>query len=242
MRAAALTLLLLACVGATASAEESEREAPAQEAVVLLHGLYRSDRAMRPLAARLAREGYEIHNLRYASMQAAPDALEAQLHEEISRCCAGAPRLHFVTHSLGGILVRALLARRDVSNLGRVVMLAPPNQGSELVDLLGDSLAFALGPTGRELGTEPDSLPNRLPRPDYPLGVIAGTLSLNPIGSLVLPGENDGTVSVSSTWIEGMSDFVALPFSHTWILRSDAAADHVVEFLRAGRFEGSGSL
>jgi pimeloyl-ACP methyl ester carboxylesterase len=234
--AAAVTLLCaLACVAATrpAAAGEAQLAGKAPEAVVLLHGLYRSERSMRPLAARLAEEGYQVHSLRYASTRGAPDELEGQIREQLARCCAGAPRLHFVTHSLGGILVRALLARHQLPNLGRVVMLAPPNHGSELVDWFGG----ALGPTGRELGTQPGSLPDRLPPPDFPLGVIAGTLSLNPIGSLVLPGASDGTVAVTSTWIEGMSDFVAVPATHSLILRSGAAAEHVVEFLREGHFE-----
>ena len=235
-----LVLLALALSTATAAVAEPAHLASATpEAVVLLHGLYRSERSMRPLASRLEAEGYEVHNLRYASTQGSPDELEAQLEAELASCCATAPRLHFVTHSLGGILLRAVLAHSEPANLGRVVMLAPPNHGSELVDLLGDTLAFVLGPTGRELGTRPGSLPNRLPRPDYPLGVIAGTLSINLVGSIVLPGVSDGTVSVSSTWIEGMSDFVALPTTHSFILRSDAAADRVVEFLREGRFEVS---
>jgi pimeloyl-ACP methyl ester carboxylesterase len=227
--------LLLAALPLAAAADASEPEA-ARDAVVLLHGLYRSERAMRPLAERLAAEGYAVHNLGYASTESAPEVLVAELEAQLARCCADAPRLHFVTHSLGGILVRALLARGEPANLGRVVMLAPPNHGSEWVDWLGDSFGAALGPTGRELGTGPESLPNRLPKADYPLGVIAGTSSLNPFGSFMLPGDHDGTVSVASTWLEGMSDFVAVPSSHTLILRSEAAKQQVVEFLRAGRF------
>lgn len=239
MRAALPLLLLLGCVGAAAAAGEARGERGAPDSVVLLHGLYRSERSMRPLASRLASEGYQVHNVGYASTRGTPEELEAEIERQLDACCAAAPRVHFVTHSLGGILLRAVLARREPANLGRVVMLAPPNHGSELVDLLGDSLGFLLGPTGRELGTRPESLPNRLPRPDYPVGVIAGTWSINPIGSLVLPGASDGTVAVSSTWIEGMSDFAAVPTTHTFILRSTAAADRVVEFLREGRFEVS---
>ena len=197
---------------------------------------------MAPLASRLEAAGYAVHSLRYASTRGTPDDLEAQLEEQVASCCADATRIHFVTHSLGGILVRAMLARHAPANLGRVVMLAPPNHGSELVDWLGPSLAWALGPTGRELGTAPTSLPNRLPLPSYSLGVIAGTFrSWNPIGMWVLPGESDGTVSVASTRLDGMTDFVALPSSHTFILRSDAAADRVLEFLRAGHFGGEAS-
>ena len=212
-----------------------------REAVVLLHGLYRSDRSMRPLAARLEAAGYSVHNLHYPSTSATPDALEAELREQIQLCCASAPRLHFVTHSLGGILTRALLARGAPPNLGRVVMLAPPNHGSEYVDVFGAAFGWALGPTGRELGTAASSLPNRLPPPAYALGVIAGASSLNPLSAFVLPGESDGTVTVESTRLDGMSDFVVLPSSHTFIIRSDAAAEQVLEFLRAGRFKESGT-
>ncbi|HVN39411.1 MAG TPA: alpha/beta fold hydrolase [Myxococcota bacterium] len=236
MRAPARIALLLGCVIASpATAQEPAAAGTTPETVVLVHGLYRSERSMAPLASRLEAAGYAVQNLRYASTRGTPDELEAVLEEQVRQCCADAARVDFVTHSLGGILVRAMLARHAPANLGRVVMLAPPNHGSELVDWLGP-LGFALGPTGRELGTAPTSLPNRLPPPSYSLGVIAGTFSWNPIGSLVLPGASDGTVSVASTRLDGMTDFVALPTSHTFILRSDAAADRVLEFLRAGRF------
>jgi pimeloyl-ACP methyl ester carboxylesterase len=242
VRDAARFLLLLVWIACLpAGAEEPAAPSDAREAVVLLHGLYRSHLSMRPLETRLEAAGYAVHNLRYPSTAAAPDALAAELREQIDACCADAPRLHFVTHSLGGILARALLAQRAPANLGRVVMLAPPNHGSEWVDVFGGAFGWALGPTGRELGTAPSSLPNRLPPPSFPLGVIAGNFSWNPLGSLLLPGESDGTVSVESTQLDGMSDFVAVPSSHTFILRSDAAAEHVLEFLRAGRFEDSGT-
>ena len=158
--------------------------------------------------------------------------------EGMGQCPEGA-KIHFVTHSLGGILVRAYLAEHEPPNLGRVVMLAPPNKGSEFVDVLGRTAPFrwALGPTAVELGTEPDSLPNRLPTPDYEVGIIAGTRSINPLGGLVVPGESDGTVSVSSTRLHGMSDFIELPVSHTFIMYSDEAAEQAVAFLREGRFQ-----
>ncbi len=146
--------------------------------------------------------------------------------------------LHFVGHSLGGILIRAYLAEDSPDRVGRVVMLAPPNHGSELVDALGDSALFrwALGPSGQVLGTDRNSLPNRLPPPAVEVGVIAGTGSVNPIGSLVIPREDDGTVSVSSTRLEGMTDFLVVPSSHAFIMQSEKVAAQVVHFLRHGRF------
>ncbi len=143
-----------------------------------------------------------------------------------------------MTHSLGGILVRAYLADHPLSNVGRVVMLAPPNHGSELADLVRDSRLFqlALGPMAQQLGTGPDSLPNRLPAPNFELGIIAGTRSVNPLSGFFVPGESDGTVSVESTRLTGMSDFITVPTSHTFIMRSGATAGYVIEFLRHGQF------
>lgn len=226
-----LALLALALAGA-APAE------PPREVVVLLHGLGHSDRAMRPLARRLEDAGYAVHALRYESTEKSPDALVADLDAALVRCCADAPRLHFVTHSLGGILLRAELAQRQPPQLGRVVMLAPPNHGSELADWLrgSEALRRLMGPTASELGTGGESLPNRLPAAHYEVGVIAGSDSLNPVGSRMIPGEDDGTVSVASTRLDGMSDFLVLPVSHTMILLSSDAAEQTLAFLRSGRF------
>jgi pimeloyl-ACP methyl ester carboxylesterase len=207
--------------------------------VVLLHGLGRSHWSMMPLENRLEDAGYEVANVGYPSRDLDPDGLVAYVESAVAECCMDAARLHFVTHSLGGILVRGYLAKQRPANLGRVVMLAPPNRGSELVDELGDWPLFSwiLGPTAVQLGTSSDSFPNRLPPVEFDLGVIAGTESLNPIGSVILPEGNDGTVSVASTRVEGMRDFVAVPASHTFIMWSEDAGDQVVTFLENGRFD-----
>lgn len=229
-------LALLVALVASTSRLGAEQASP--EAVVLLHGLGRTDRSMRPLADRLVAAGFEVCNLRYPSTSLTPDKLVAKLDAEISACGAHASRLDFVGHSLGGILVRAYLAEKQPANLGRVVMLAPPNGGSEYVDLLGRSHLFRwiLGPTAIELGTGPMSLPHRLPRPTFELGVIAGTRSLNPFSAWVLPGDHDGTVTVASTKLDGMKDFLAVASNHTFIMRSDAVGTAVINFLRYGFF------
>lgn len=117
-------------------------------------------------------------------------------------------------------------------------MLAPPNQGSELADMAKDSILLRtiLGPTVIELGTGEDSLPNRLPAPWYQLGIIAGIDDINPIGNIFVPEPSDGTVSVASTRLDGMRDFVTVRKSHTFIMRSADVADYVIRFLRTGRF------
>src|SRR5439155_1556988 len=110
---------------------------------------------VRPLARELEAAGYRVHNLDYPSTRGTPDALVEVLQGEISRCCAWSARVNFVTHSLGGVMVRAYLAKHPMPQLGRVVMLAPPNHGSEYVDVAGHWRLFqaVLGPTAAQLGT-----------------------------------------------------------------------------------------
>jgi pimeloyl-ACP methyl ester carboxylesterase len=239
-----LSLVLCAGVLALAATDAGATAAGAvpapREAVVLLHGLFRSDRSMRPLARHLVGAGFEVHNVRYESLSRNPEDLVEDLHRAVSACCAAAPRVDFVGHSLGGVLVRAYLAEHPLPQLGRVVMLAPPNRGSELGDVVAGSrpLRALLGPTAAQLGTDPASLPNRLPPPDFEIGVVAGTRSWNPLGSWLLPERDDGTVSLASTRCLGMTDFLALPVSHTFIVRSREVARQVAHFLRTGRFAG----
>jgi hypothetical protein len=139
---------------------------------------------------------------------------------------------------MGGIVVRAFLKSHRPGNLGRVVMLSPPNRGSEVVDRLRDSRLFrvATGPAGQELGTDAASMPNVLGPVDFVLGVIAGGRSINPLFSAWIPGVDDGTVAVSRTRIEGMADFIVVPYTHSFIMRRSEVAGHVVHFLAHGRF------
>jgi triacylglycerol lipase len=214
------------------------------EVVVLVHGLLRGPRSMQPLAEHLSHEGYRTVSLDYPSTELAPDDLVEVLAGEIASCCADAARLDFVTHSLGGLMVRAVLARHRPAALGRVVMLAPPNHGSEWVDRFGGLALFRLvfGPTAVALGTGPASFPRSLPPPDYDVGVIAGTTSWRLGADEVLGGANDGTVSVASARLEGMADFTTVDHTHTFIMRSDDVAALVSAFLRDGRFPPSESL
>jgi triacylglycerol lipase len=229
-------LLVLVPLGETSRGDDAEEP---REVVVLLHGLGRSDRSMRPLETYVGEAGYQVYNFPYASTEKSPEALVDELTNRVSACCTEAPALHFVGHSLGGILVRAYLAENKPPNVGRVVMLAPPNRGSELVDRFGNSSIFQwiMGPSALQLGTGADSLPNRLPAPSVEIGVIAATGSVNPIGSILIPNEDDGMVSLESTKLDGMADFLVVSSSHAFIMRSDEVGRQVVHFLQSGRFQ-----
>jgi len=233
-------LAVLVVAGSAPVGADPRRDLAAERPrVVLMHGLARGAGSMAPLGAFLERNGFQVRNLDYASTEHAPEALVAQLRAEVARCCGdGAAPLHFVTHSLGGIVVRAYLEREKPPRLGRVVQIAPPNKGSEIVDALGDHALFeaALGETAVRLGTDADSFPNSIGAPDYELGVIAGSSSINPLGSALLSGPNDGAVTIESARLEGASDFLVVDANHTFIMQDDQVMEQVLHFLREGRF------
>jgi pimeloyl-ACP methyl ester carboxylesterase len=205
---------------------------------VLLHGLGRTSWSMRKLERALSQRGFETENVSYPSRRLPLQRLARYVADEIGRRCPGESGLHFVTHSLGGIVLRYCLKMGLLSNVGRIVMLSPPNQGCELVDRFGGSVFFRLiaGAPGVQLGTAPSSLPNSLGPVGAEVGVIAGNRSVNPLLTALIPDENDGRISVERTQVEGMTDFVVLPSAHSLIVWNGEAIRQAIHFLEQGRF------
>ena len=214
------------------------------ECVILLHGLARGPSSMAKIGNHLLQKGYSVVNSGYPSTRYTVERIaESHIPRMLRQCgAAGEGKIHFVTHSMGGIIIRQYLQDHQLPAGSRVVMISPPNQGSALVDVFGGWFFFnwIYGPAGKTLGTGPESLPNRLEPVDAEIGVITGSQSFNPLYSWIIEGEDDGRVAVQKAKLEEMKDFLVLPHTHTFIMKSDAVCRQASAFLANGRFDRDG--
>ena len=218
-------------------------EATDKEIVVLLHGLGRTPSAMWMLANRLEDAGYVVVRLGYHSLADSPSAILEDITGQIEKCCLEkSPRLHFVGHSLGGLVIRAYLERSRPENLGHAVLIGSPSGGTEIVDNLESYRWFQwLGPTSLALGTDNTFFPDSKTPADYSLGVIAGfSKTISKANDELLPGDDDGLVAVHSTHIEGMADFALVESGHAGLRYNREVADLVIAFLNNGQFRHEG--
>lgn len=212
--------------------------ARADECVIFIHGLGRTSNSLNFMTREVNKLGYLVINKTYPSRHNTVEELAAEYIPQWVKLCKGMEKVNFVTHSMGGILVRYYLEHVErPENLGRVVMMAPPNHGSELVDKYGYFSSAVLGPANKQLGTGPDSLPNQLGPADYALGIIAGTKTANPLSHLIFDEHNDGKVTVESSKLEGMADHIAVPYTHTFMMERREVVDQVISFLYKGSFK-----
>jgi hypothetical protein len=236
-----LTVLLVPGLTAAPVCFAAEDPGSRDQCIILLHGLARSSVSMKAVEWRLEEEGYFVVNNSYPWLgknieEIAPPAVE----EGLTACReAGKSQVGFVTHSMGGIVLRQYLQSKSIAGMWRVVMLAPPNQGSMMADqLMANEMIEPLLPKpARQLGTGDNSIPKMLGPVDFELGIIAGS-NTRTIGSVGLDEvENDGTVAVEETYVEGMQDIIVMPVDHSFLMWRSEVLDQVVQFLHRGNFD-----
>ena len=212
-----------------------------QDGVVLLHGISRTALSLRKMQAALEAAGFATLNIDYPSRRHALEALAEHIHPAVTRLAAAIEgQLHFACHSMGGLLARVYISRYRPERLGRVVMLGTPNGGSEVADRLKSVSLYRawFGPAGQQLVTRRDAATEAaLPLVDYPVGVIAGNRSVDPISSVFLPKPHDGRVSVENTKLDGMADHLIIGTSHPWLPMNGLAIEQTIAFLRNGKFD-----
>jgi len=213
------------------------------DTVVLVHGLGRTSRSFQKMENYLRQHGYNVLNIDYPSRKYDIRTLATRFIRPAIRNHATdkTKKIHFVTHSMGGIIIRYYLKTYPMANIGRVVMLSPPNQGSEVVDFLKDRIIVEdiMGPAFDELSTDPAGFVNTLGDIDTEVGIIAGNRSINWINSILIPGPDDGKVSVARARLDHMTDFMVVKRTHSFIMNADEVLEAVVHFIEKGRFRES---
>lgn len=213
-----------------------------KEIIVLLHGILRSKMDMQLLNNHFQKNGYDTLNILYPSREQNLEDLSDFVHQKIINFpkYSAKTTLNFVTHSMGGLITRYYIARNKPKNLGKVVMLGPPNTGSEFADWLSETNILApifktvFGPASQQLRTNYDHIDQTI---TYPLGVIAGNLSINPLAPWILDGEHDGVVPVERTKIEGMTDHIVIAATHSFMMFNPDVMSQALHFLKHNEFK-----
>ncbi|MAG93468.1 MAG: hypothetical protein CMJ48_06940 [Planctomycetaceae bacterium] len=221
--------------------KERKLEPMSGKAVILLHGIIRSSKSMAAMRKPFEEAGYRVFSFDYASTQTSILTAADHLHQVVASL-EGVEEVNFVVHSMGGLVVRAMLAKHKDKRIKRLVMLGVPNNGAALADLLKKYRAYSLlfGPAGQELVSDPKGLIAQLPTPDFEFAVIAGgkgTLhGYNPL----VPGDDDGTVGVASTRLPGAADFMLVHSIHSFLMYRAESVDAAVRFIKTGRLREEG--
>lgn len=243
MKRTTLLMMIVLAVLLTAPdrAVYAKPEPGKSEYVLILHGMGRTRFSMRKVARFLEEKGYKAINLSYPSTsEPIPVIADTYVRQAIESCVKqGADKVHVVTHSLGGIVIRQYLQNNSLPEGSRIVMLGPPNKGSEVADVLMNSFIYKwlMGDAGQSLGTDDDSYVNMLGPVEEDIGIIAGTRTVDPVSSLLIPGPDDGKVSVDNTMLDEMADFICIPKSHPFMASSRTIMHQIEYFLEHGRFD-----
>jgi pimeloyl-ACP methyl ester carboxylesterase len=211
------------------------------EAVVLLHGIFRSSKAMKRVQDRLEQDGYLVVPFDYPSTRV-DIAASAKMLGDVVKSLEGVEKISFVTHSMGGLVVRSWLGGGGDSRVRCLVMMGTPNKGAEVADILRDWHLYRLilGPAGQQLVAHESGTIAKLPVPKIPFAVVAGGKGDDEGYNPLIPGDDDGLVAVSSARLEGAEDSMTLPVLHSFLPFNAEVIDAVSRYLKTGAFRSDG--
>ena len=220
-----------------------ERKLPPMkgEAVILLHGIFRSSKAMQRVRDRLEKDGYLVVPFDYPSTRVDISA-SAKMLGDVVKSLEGVKKISFVTHSMGGLVVRSWLGEGGDPRAKRLVMMGTPNKGAEVADVLRDWHLYRLilGPAGQQLIAHESGAIAKLPVPEIPFAVVAGGKGTLDGHNPLIPGDDDGLVAVSSAYLEGAEDSITLPVLHSFLPFNADVIEAVSRYLATGAFRESG--
>jgi pimeloyl-ACP methyl ester carboxylesterase len=207
--------------------------------VVLLHGMAVNSLYMLRLEKALSKEGYQIINMDYPSRKSTISDISNMIFKKLNLINKESNlKVHFVGFSMGCLVIRELLGKNELPNVGNIVLIGPPNHGSQVSDFLVNNIFYKafFGPAGQQLTTN-FAKNNPFPSLQHTFGIIAGNVCLDPFSYFILPKENDGKITVESTKLEGMKDHIIIPISHTLMVFSNEVIKQVIYFLKYSHFK-----
>jgi len=208
--------------------------------LIVLHGIGRTNQNMQTVSDHFTAQGYLVLNLNYASRDKELKNLSTDIHQKITKFTTDPNKpIHFITHSMGGLVARAYITQYKPKNIARVVMLGPPNQGSEVADFFKENWLFQgyYGPAGQQLKTDQQMIKAVLGEVNFDLGVIAGDRSIDPVSSIIIPGKDDGKVAIERTKVSGMADHIVLHVTHTFMMKNKQVIEQAQYFIEHGFFK-----
>lgn len=206
------------------------------KAVIVVHGIIRSSKSFSKLKEKLEKENYLVFGFDYPSTRVSiPESAEYLKKSILS--LNGVEEINFVVHSLGGLVVRSYLSKHQDKRIKRMVMMGVPNKGARMADKLQNNFLYEAiyGPAGQQMISGNKSFIATLPIPKFEFAIIAGARGNEKGFNPLVPGDDDGTVSVESTRLPGARDFITVKCAHSFLMNHTDVIDHTVRFLKHGR-------
>lgn len=225
--------------------EKEKLEPLSGEVTLLIHGILRHSRSLGKVQTALEKAGLQPEPFDYPSTKAPLDSAVDYLASTLENLGPEVTRINIVVHSMGGLLVRTYLKQygeKADPRIHRLVMMGTPNHGAQMATILRDLGAFKMifGPAGQQLVDAEDGFISELPTPPFEFAVIAGSRGNSKGWNPLIPGDDDGTVTVESTRLPGAKDFRTFVTSHALMLFRRDVADAAVRFIQTGSLHEDG--